>query len=336
MPPVLTPANPAEHPFARYVRILGKGKTGSRSLSFDEAQAAMAMILDGRAEALQVGAFLMLLRVKEESAEEIAGFVSAARVHIRAPAALSADLDWSSYAGKRRQLPWFLFAVALLTEHGYSVFMHGSSGHTAGRIYTSQVLEALGIAPARNWNEVGQQLQDQHFSYLGLESFCPALQALMDYRNLLGLRSPVHTLARLLNPLRCRHSLQSVFHPAYAKTHQQASLLLEQPVMAVFKGESGEIERKPEADCLLSLVQDGACLEERWHRLLEGRQPVEAEPDINTMVSCWRGEIRHQYAELAITGTLAIALRVLGVSTTQEQALKIAQQWWLNRNKAKF
>ena len=70
---------PEEHPFAPFVRTLGRGRRGARSLERDEARTAIGMILDGEADPLQTGAFLMLLRVKEETAEEIAGFVQAAR-----------------------------------------------------------------------------------------------------------------------------------------------------------------------------------------------------------------------------------------------------------------
>ncbi len=47
----------AEHPFAQYVRILGKGKTGSRSLSYEEAHQAFTMILKGEVLDVQLGAF---------------------------------------------------------------------------------------------------------------------------------------------------------------------------------------------------------------------------------------------------------------------------------------
>ena len=57
-----------EHPFAPYIRILGKGRTGTRSLDRREAATAFGMLLRGEVEPLQVGAFLMLLRVKEETA----------------------------------------------------------------------------------------------------------------------------------------------------------------------------------------------------------------------------------------------------------------------------
>jgi anthranilate phosphoribosyltransferase len=66
----LPTAAPQEHAFAPYVRILGKGKSGSRSLSLDEARHAFSLILRSEVEPLQLGAFLMLLRVKEETAEE--------------------------------------------------------------------------------------------------------------------------------------------------------------------------------------------------------------------------------------------------------------------------
>ena len=159
----------SEHPFAQYVRILGKGKTGSRSLSFDEAKTAMGMILRGEALDVQVGAFLMLLRVKEESPEELAGFVAAAREAMAAPRDIPLDIDWSSYAGKRKHYPWFLLAVKILSANGVRVFMHGASGHTINRLYTESVLPLLGLPVCRNWEEVRQAMGSGSFAYLALE-----------------------------------------------------------------------------------------------------------------------------------------------------------------------
>ena len=74
-----------EHPFAQFVRILGKGKKGSRPLTEDEAFQAMQMIMQGEVLDVQLGAFLMLLRVKEETAEELLGFVRAVRSSLTPP-----------------------------------------------------------------------------------------------------------------------------------------------------------------------------------------------------------------------------------------------------------
>lgn len=325
-----------EHPFAPFVRILGKGKTGSRSLDRDEARQAMGMILRGEVEELQLGAFLMLLRVKEESAGELAGFVEAARESIAAPADCRVDLDWASYAGKKRQLPWFLLSCLAMADQGVRIFMHGASGHTQGRLYTEQVLESLGIAVARDWQTVSSQLDQQQFSFMPLSSLCPPLQQIIDFRNYLGLRSPVHTLSRLLNPLHAPCSMQSIFHPSYADTHQQAAALLGQPHAAVFKGEGGEIERKPEATCVVKRVDDGCLSEQTWQKLTDGRQPQPESLDIGEMRAIWRGEAGNSYAELAITGTMAIALSLLGRAPSQQEALATAEQWWQQRDRSRL
>ena len=102
---------PEEHPFAPYVRILGKGRRGSRALTFDEAYSAMGMILRKEVEDVQLGAFMMLMRVKEETNDELTGFAEAVRETLSTPSDIEADLDWSSYAGKRRHLPWYIFSI---------------------------------------------------------------------------------------------------------------------------------------------------------------------------------------------------------------------------------
>lgn len=321
----------AEHPFAPYVRILGKGKTGSRSLSFAEARNAMGMILRKEVLDVQLGAFLMLLRVKEESAEELAGFVAAARDAMQAPTDIAVDLDWSSYAGKRKHYPWFLLAVKILAQRGIRVFMHGASGHTLNRLYTESVLPLLGFSVCHNWQEVRQQLDQQHFAYLPLEVLCPPLGDMINLRNVMGLRSPVHTLARLLNPLDATSVLQAIFHPAYRDSHQQAASLLGYRNSCVIKGEGGEIERNPDGRCLAKRIVDGELQEEEWPMMFENRHRPEEAFELDNFLAVWRGEQRHEYGEGAVIGTLALALRTLQRADSQEQALRMAQEWWQQR-----
>lgn len=333
-----TPANTSpnktttEHPFAQYVRILGKGKRGARSLTIEEAEDAMQLIMEGKVEDAQLGAFLMLLRVKEESPEEMAGFVRAARKTIAAPN-ISADLDWGSYAGKRKHLPWFLLSAFVLAGQGIKVFMHGSSGHTAGRLYTDSVLPALGFELADSWQVAQQQLSERNFCYMSLEHIDPTLQRLIGMRQLLGLRSPVHTLARLLNPTKAPCSLQSIFHPAYGITHQQASVLLEQPAMAVIKGDGGEFERKADATCSVKQVLNNSASEEKWPRLLEQKHPEEEQLDPMILKQVWNGDVEHLYGINAVIGTLAILLKLMGHANTQQEAMELAEKWWNERNK---
>jgi anthranilate phosphoribosyltransferase len=324
----------SEHPFAQYVRILGKGKTGSRSLTQTEAYAAMDMILSGEIEDIQLGAFLMLLRVKEESHEELTGFVLAVRDYIQAPAgSINVQLDWSSYAGKKKQLPWYLLSCFALADNGISIYMHGASGHTPGRLYTENVLHQLRVPVAKDWRTVEQQLRGNNFSFMPLEFLCPELKRIIDLRSYLGLRSPVHTLSRLLNPLSAPCSLQSIFHPSYGDSHQQAAITLGQQHAAVFKGEGGEVERRPEASCSVKLVTDGIASEELWPKMVEGRQPQPESLDVQELIAVWRGEKEQTYASDAIIGTLAIALRLLNKVDNQQQAISMAQTYWQQRNR---
>jgi anthranilate phosphoribosyltransferase len=331
------PYSSAEHPFAHYIRILGKGKTGTRSLEQEEARQAFRMILQGHTEDLQLGAFLMLLRVKEETPAELAGFVQACReTMVAPPQTLHADLDWSSYAGKKHQHPWFILSMVLLAQAGYRVFVHGSTGHTPGRLYTEHVMRQLNLPVAKSWEQVTQQLESENLSYLPLENYCQPLQELMQLRPLLGLRSPVNTLSRMLNPLRATASLQSVFHPAYARLHQEADLLLEQPCAMVFKGESGEIEVKPHADTRLSLLQNKQVQEIMLPRCLSERVESVALPRVEPVRSLWRGSTSNRYGLSATLATTAAALLVLVPSISLESAQQQAAQLWHGRDPARL
>lgn len=325
-----------EQAFAQYIRAIGRGKKAARSLTREEARAAFHAVLCGEATPIQIGAFLMLLRVKEESADELAGFVEAVRQAIAPPPSIAVDLDWSSYAGKRKHLPWFVLSAALLAENGVRVFMHGSAGHTAGRLYTEQAFIALGLPVADHWQAVETALDRERLCFLPLSCWCPALQDLIDLRAQFGLRSPVHTLVRLANPLGAPCSLQSIFHPAYAENHSQAAWLLNQPRALVIKGDGGEFEYRPDADTKLFLVQHGERIREDWPRHFP--QPCAAEDDLDAsaLLRTWRGEHAEPYAEAAIIGTTALALRAMGRVTHHTDAKVMAQTWWQQRNTSRF
>jgi anthranilate phosphoribosyltransferase len=326
-----------EHPFAEYIRILGKGKKGSRPLTQDEAYQSMKMILANEVLPIQLGAFLMLMRVKEETPEELAGFVLAARESCNLASDRSiVDLDWSSYAGKRRHLPWFLLSALLLAENGISVFMHGAGGHSAGRLYTRDALKYLGLEYAGSIEQARQQLKQQHFSYLSLEYFCPKLHEIMELRPLLGLRSPVHTLVRLLNPFHAEYSIQGIFHPGYRPVHQQAAVLLQQPHAAVLKGEGGETERNPDMECLVQSVHNGELFDENWPALFARRHVKSEVLDPGQLPLIWQGSIEDEFAKNSIIGTAAIALKLLGKANDQQQAHQLATDYWLSRDKQKY
>ncbi len=330
-----------EHPFAQYVRILGKGKNGSRPLTQDEAYEAFRMILADEVLPEQLGAFLMLMRVKEETPEELAGFIRAVKESLDMPAnAPEVHLDWSSYAGKRRHLPWFILSNLLLAQNGINIFMHGASGHTAGRLYTKDVLTALGISPCTSLQESADRIRETGFAYLDLEYLSPKLHKIIELRPILGLRSPVHTIARMLNPFNAKYMMQGIFHPGYRPMHQEAALLLQQPHLAVMKGDGGEIERDPDAPCLVQSVHNGEMSDEEWPALYGKRHVKDTTLDVQRLRAAWRGDDSNdstdEYGLGAVIGTTAIALKMMGRADDMAAAETQARAMWEARNKDKF
>lgn len=324
------------HPFSPFIQALARGKTKQRALTLDEAREAMGMILRDEAVAEQVGAFLMLQRLKEETPEELAGFTLGARDTIPRPEmAPRVDIDWSSYAGKRLQLPWFLLSVLTLVDAGFRVVMHGTEGHTPGRLYTRAVLEELGFPTAATMDEAARHLEARRFAYIPLETMSPALRRLIELRPIFGLRSPVHSFARMLNPFAAPVMMQGIFHRSFLDTHAGAARVLGQPAAAVLRGEGGEIERRPNkpAQVILTRGRAPAVTEVFPQTLPDPRQAPDLEMDPDNLRRFWHGATADDYALAAVTGTLSVTLRAMGRAATPEAADRLAAEMWAARRR---
>ncbi len=322
-----------EHPFAQYIKTLGKGRHGSRALTQSEAYEAMRMILAEEVEPIQLGAFLMLLRVKEETSEELAGFVRAAREAVPMPDETpKVDLDWSCYAGKRRQLPWYVLSALLLASRGISVMMHGTSSG-ADRVHAPDALKALGITQSASILDAFARVKEEKFAFLGFETLNPKLKQIMDLRPLFGLRTPVHTIARMLNPSSASLSIQGIFHPGYLESHQGAGLILGENIV-ILKGEGGEAERNPDLPCKAKSVLDGQLFEEEWPALFAARHVKDEEMDVSRLSGLWFGDIEDEFGMMSVIGTAAIVLKALRRLETIAEAERWAREYWENRDKS--
>jgi anthranilate phosphoribosyltransferase len=320
-----------EHCFAQYVRILGRGPGRSRALTREEARDAMRMIIAGEAEPAQIGALLMLMRYRQESPEELAGFVEALRESIVIPAPRPrVDLDWPSYAaGRTRGEPWFLLSALLLAENGLRVLLHGP-GRTGSALVEG--LTALGLPGAGT--DIERGLEDGHFRFLPLRAFCPALQRLLDLRRILGLRSAANSVARLINPFGASSVMQGVFHPAYRDLQRSAAMLLGQRALAVFKGGGGEAERNPDKPCRVFSLRDGGAFEEEWPALAAETTPQHAADAGHPLLACWRG--RMPEAARIVIATAAVALRLSGRADSPRAADDVARRMWDARDRSRY
>ncbi|WP_333712725.1 glycosyl transferase family protein [Yoonia sp.] len=309
---------------APHVATLGRGPGRSRSLTREEAAEAMADMLSGKAAPEAVGALLMLLRMKGETAEEIAGLACAAQA--ACPALPDAALDWPSYAaGRTRGLPWFLLSARLVAQAGFPVVLHGWNGtDDAVRAH----LEGAGIALSRP-SDAEAALARHGIVYLPLETLHPALFALLSLRSVLGLRSCINTVCRMLNPARATASVQGVFHPSYRLLQADAGALLGWRALTVIKGGGGEFERHPGKAVAGFGLREGARFAHGFPPAQESAVRLSEGPDAGThLAGLWDGTTGDPFAEDIVIGTAALALDTLGVAAPQETA----RQLWARRH----
>ena len=325
---------PNEVPFQFYIQTIGRGQKRRRSLTQAEAKAAMQQILQGKVTDMQLGAFLMLIRVREETPEEAAGFVEALREVFETPALpFQVDLDWGSYAGKRRVLPWYLLALQVLAQQGYKVCLHGIVGTDTGRLYTQEVVEFLEWPIAYSLTQAGELLSQQNLVYVPAEAFVPQIKVLMDHRAELGLRSPVHTVARMLNPFNAKVSVHGVFHKGYDDLHQITATLLNSKTQTLaFCGDAGEAEVRPDKQTDIKAAKNNHAWSFLMPKTFENADPTSKDMQLDLLKAVWLGETENAFGQATILQTLAMVLVGLEY-LTPERALLKAEQLWQTREK---
>jgi anthranilate phosphoribosyltransferase len=321
---------------AGYVQALGRGPGRARSLTREETRDAFALMLAGDADPHQIGALLLLLRYRGEAVPEMTGVVEAIRAHagLDAGAAHGADLDWPSYgSGKTRGAPWFLLAALALAANGVRVVMHGSNEFSRG-ISVADALAALGLPAARDLAEARGHIAAANFAYLPLAAISPGADMLLNLRALLGLRTPVNTAGRLLDPLNALAAIDGVFHPPYIDLHLGVAAALARPRLLVIKGAGGEAERNP-LKPLTAHVWDRRT--GRGEIALSACAPgvdlaVTKSLGVGDFVALWRGESDDAGARATILGTMAAALLALDRAPEVEAAERLAREFWQNRH----
>jgi anthranilate phosphoribosyltransferase len=322
--------------FKQYVKILGRGQRAGRSLSQDEAYKAFCLLLSGCCTPEQRGAFLMLLRVREETPEELAGFLLATREFtVSGMQQIEADIDIGCYAGKRRHLPWFLLSVLALAQQGYRIFLHGTQEPDSKRLYLNTVMESLGLPVALTTQQAATQLDQNGFAYLDLDKINPALDHLIQLREQLGLRSCANTLARMLKPSTGSSSFQGVFHRHVDEKHATIGQLLNDSNLLCFRGEGGEVELNPEREVTSFRVQGQQVIKETIPALLEQWHIKSKKLDVSALTHVYTTDDGGAYAQAAVTGTMALMLSLINEQPWHSTILN-AQKIWQNRDRNTF
>jgi anthranilate phosphoribosyltransferase len=210
--------------------------------------------------------------------------------------------------------------------------MHGHNGLGEARGSTDAAVRALGLQACDSLDAARVAVEADGFAYVPLEKLSPKLIELVELRRLLGLRTPVNTLLRLMNPSGSAALVAGAFHPPYLPLHVASAALLGQPRFASFKGGGGEAERNPLKACPVTTIFDGAETQHTWPPLLgEGRGKRREKADLAHMLAVWRGETTDEEAEATVIATTAVALACARPGLVPEAADGEAAAMWRDR-----
>ncbi len=203
---------------ARFIKEIGRGKKGARSMSRDDAYQLYAAMLDGRVSDLELGGIMLAMRIKGESVDEIAGFLDAAEDsldQLDAPAGDYAPVVIPSYNGSRQMPNLTPLLAALLARRGVPVLIHGVTVDP-GRVTSAEILQALGFAFAHDVQEAQRGLVRNEPVFMPIEALAPRMSRLLAMRRILGVRNSTHTLVKMLQPFAGPAlRLTSYTHPEY-------------------------------------------------------------------------------------------------------------------------
>ncbi|MEM9063027.1 MAG: glycosyl transferase family protein [Pseudomonadota bacterium] len=318
---------------APYIHAMGRGPSKARSLTEAEAQDAMAQMMSGETAPEAIGALLMLMRFRGETADEIAGFTRAARSELGDWTSVAADLDWPSYAaGRSRGLPWFLLSALLLARSGHRVLLHGWNSHQNVAANARDAARSLRIPFAGRPDCAVTAMARGGIAYVPLEALSPRLLHLLRLRDVLGLRSCMNTVCRMLNPAGAVCGVQGVFHPSYRELQQEAAALLGQRNVMILKGGGGEFERHPGKTVSLYGLAEGEPFLIPAKPLSEEHRRLSATAtDPSHLLAVWHGHTYDPWAEAIVVGTAAAALKALFPGQDLAEAEARAHALWAGR-----
>lgn len=185
------------------MRVLGAGRKDSRNLTYDEAFKAFDSILAGTESEIQVGAFLVLMRMKGVTVEELTAFARAARNRATIPCQNTSGLVCvcPPHDGMDRVPPLEVAAGLVAAGAGVPVLILSDRCVPPKRGLTAaSVLEALGIGMTWDPSEVEHWIEQTRFGACSVAGMLPCLMSLRRVRGDVAIRTPLATVEKLLAP----------------------------------------------------------------------------------------------------------------------------------------
>jgi anthranilate phosphoribosyltransferase len=233
-----------------------------RDLGRERARETMTTIMRGEATPAQIGGFLVALRIKGETADEIAGSAEAMREHVVAVHPRRDDLvDTAGTGGDGANTFNISTAAALVAAAaGAGVAKHGNraASSTTG---AADVLEALGFRLDLPSEQIARSIDELGFGFLFAQAHHPAMRYAAPVRRELATRTVFNVLGPLTNPAGARAQLVGVYAPGLTRTIAEALVQLDARRAYVVHGSGGIDELSPAGPNLVCEVDRGTVRE---------------------------------------------------------------------------
>ena len=229
-----------------------------------EARAVMDEIMRGEATSAQIGGFLIALRAKGETADEITGCAEAMRDHVLAVRPQRDDLvDTAGTGGDSAHTINISTAAALVAAAaGAAVAKHGNRA-VSSACGSADVLEALGFTLEQEPQRIAKSIDELGFGFLFAPSHHPAMRHAAGVRKELATRTVFNVLGPLTNPAGARAQVVGVYAPELVRTIAEVLARLGSRRAYVVHGGGGIDELSPVGPNLVAEVVDGEVVERR-------------------------------------------------------------------------
>ena len=329
----LAKSNDPLNRLAKHIATIGAGAGRTRPLILEEADDAMSIILKGEADPIQVGALFVALQYRGATAAELAGLVHAVRREADCYALGSgkADLDWPAYPSPRRgTAPWFLIAAKLIAQSGRRVLLHGSAMRDP---QLEGTLKILAIPTANSLADAGQHIQQTNIAFLPIDRLSPQLHGLLGLYHLFQMRSPLHRMVQLLNPISADASLLGTDGSASAEILREAAKLSGASNITILSTSRDAAQATPFRAMPLVRLENG----EPDEQVIASVRKPPAEKGtgltaLEYLQSVWNGTARDDVALEIILATTTLALYALADrSRSWSEARDEAETLWRER-----
>ena len=233
-----------------------------RSLDRTESRAVMDEIMRGEATPAQIAGFLIALRAKGETADEIAGCAEAMRAHVLPVRPRRDDLvDTAGTGGDGAGTLNISTAAALVAAAaGAAVAKHGNRAVSSAS-GSADVLEALGFRLEQPPERIAGSIDELGFGFMFAPTHHPAMRHAAGVRRELATRTVFNVLGPLTNPAGARAQVVGVYAPGLVRTIAEVLAQLGARRAFVVHGAGGLDELSPVGPNLVCEVRDGGVVE---------------------------------------------------------------------------